>query len=70
MSRDQYLGDEGQHWHPHLMFFLPETSAMAWGAGVSGSPVLEGKDPGDHLTIFMIPLGKWSDGTLVHTGAH
>jgi hypothetical protein len=63
MSRDQYLGDAGKHWHPHLMFFLPETPALAWGAGLPGSPVIEGQDPEDHLTIFMVPVGKWSDGT-------
>jgi hypothetical protein len=63
MSRDQYLGDAGKHWHPHLMFFVPETSAMAWGAGLPGSPVIEAQEPEDHLTIFMIPVGKWSDGT-------
>lgn len=70
MSAQQYLGDAGKHWHPHLMFFVPETSAMAWGAGAQGSPVLEGKDPDDHLTVFMIPVGKWSDGTPEHAGAH
>ena len=43
---------------------------MAWGAGAPGSPVLEGKDPDDHLTVFMIPVGKWSDGTPEHAGAH
>jgi hypothetical protein len=63
MSRDGYLGDADGHWHPHLMFFLPQTSDMAWGAGVPGSPVLVGQDPADHLTVFLIPVEKWSDGT-------
>ena len=70
MSRDQYLGDAGKHWHPHLMFFLPETTAMAWGAGLPGSPVIEAQEPEDHLTIFMIPVGKWSDGTAAHSADH
>lgn len=70
MSRDQYLGDAAKHWHPHLMFFLPETTAMAWGAGLPGSPVIEGQEPEDHLTIFMIPVGKWSDGTAADSAAH
>jgi len=26
LSRDQYLSDANGHWHPHLMFFLPQTS--------------------------------------------
>lgn len=62
MSRDQYLGDAGKAWHPHLMFFVPETSDGAWGA-VNDSPVLVGQDPTNHLTIFLVPLSKWSDGT-------
>jgi hypothetical protein len=62
MSRDQYLGDAGKAWHPHLMFFVPETTDGAWGA-VTDSPVLVGQDPTNHLTIFLVPLSKWSDGT-------
>ncbi len=61
MSRDQYLGDAGKQWHPHLMFFVPETTDGAWGA-VTDSPVLVGQDPTNHLTVFLIPLTKWSDG--------
>ena len=67
MSRDAYLGDANGRWHPHLMFFLPQTSDMAWGAGLPGSPVLVGQDPSDHLTVFLIPVGKWSDGTAEHS---
>ncbi|MGA2415057.1 MAG: hypothetical protein ABSF59_11440 [Candidatus Sulfotelmatobacter sp.] len=63
MSRQQYLGDRGGHWHPHLMFFVPLTEASSWGADLPGSPILAAKDPADRLTIFMIPLPKWSDGT-------
>jgi hypothetical protein len=62
MSRNQYLGDEGKAWHPHLMFFVPQTSDGAWGA-LDASPVLVGQDPADHMTVFLVPLGKWSDGT-------
>jgi hypothetical protein len=42
MSRDRYLSDANGHWHPHLKFFLPQTSDMAWGAGLPGSPVRVG----------------------------
>lgn len=66
MSQDQYLGDAAGRWHPHLMFFLPQTSDMAWGAGLPGSPVLVGQDPADHLTVFLVPVDKWSDGTAEH----
>ncbi len=63
LSKEQYLDDKAGHWHPHLMFFVPQTDAQAWGADVKGSPVLSSEDAEDRLTVFMIPVGKWSDGT-------
>src|SRR5579884_2631841 len=31
LSKAQYLGDDDQHWHPHLMFYMPgEMNASAW----------------------------------------
>ena len=71
MSRQAYLGDANGHWHPHLMFFLPQTSDIAWGAGSQGSPILVDQDVADHLTVFMIPVQTWSDGTPeeVHTSS-
>jgi hypothetical protein len=63
LSPRQYLGDAAKRWHPHLMFFLPQTADIAWGAGLPGSPVLVGQDPEDRLTVFLVRVGKWSDGT-------
>jgi hypothetical protein len=63
LSKEQYLGDSARHWHPHLMFFLPESDAVTWGAGLPGSPIMESKDTQDRLTVFLIPVSKWSDGT-------
>ena len=63
MSKQGYLNDAAGHWQPHLMFFLPLTDATAWGADVPGSPVIADRDTLGRLTIFMIPVGKWSDGT-------
>jgi hypothetical protein len=63
MSKQQYLGDEGKRWHPHLMWFVSSESAMAWGANQPGSPVLASDDPEDRMTIFMVTLPNWSDGT-------
>jgi hypothetical protein len=66
MSKDQYLGDEGGHWHPHLMFHLPRAGAASWGANLPDSPVVvdtnhaQGPEP---ESIFMVPLDHWSDGT-------
>ena len=71
MSHQQYLGDEGGSWMPHLMFHVPRTDGAAWGANLPGSPVML---DGDHTevpepeTIFMVAAGKWSDGTpFVHS---
>jgi hypothetical protein len=63
MSKDGYLSDSGGHWHPHLMIFLPLTGAKTWGAGLSGSPVFVFEDPPEGLTVFMVPVVTWSDGT-------
>jgi hypothetical protein len=45
------------------MFFVPQTDDTTWGADLPGSPILASKDPEDRLTIFMVPVAKWSDGT-------
>jgi hypothetical protein len=63
MSKQQYLGDSGGHWHPHLMFFLPLTDPIAWGADQPGSPIIASKDVQGRMTVFMITVGHWSDGT-------
>jgi hypothetical protein len=65
MSKQQYLSDNGgQHgWHPHLMFFVPRTADAAWGANAKGSPVIAAQEVYDPVTIMMVPLSKWSDGT-------
>lgn len=66
LSKQGYLNDRVGRWHPHLMFFVPQTEAGTWGADLPGSPILASDDPQDRLTIFMIPVAKWSDGTADH----
>ncbi len=44
LSKQQYLGDSGGHWHPHLMFFMPLTESSAWGADLPGSPIFGAED--------------------------
>lgn len=64
LSKQQYLSDDNGHpWHPHVMFFAPTTDGGAWGADVKGSPVLSGPLT-SQITLFFIPVRKWSDGTL------
>ncbi|MGO4879766.1 MAG: hypothetical protein ACLP59_02960 [Bryobacteraceae bacterium] len=63
LSKQQYLGDRDVHWHPHLMFFVAGNAEKSWGANLPGSPVIAADDPEERLTIFLVWVGKWSDGT-------
>ena len=70
LSKQQYLNDEGMNWHPHLMFFIPGDIAKSWGANLPGSPVLAANDSEERVTIMMVPVGTWSDGTQAPPMAH
>jgi hypothetical protein len=64
MSKDGYLGDSQGHWHSHLMFHVPKAAAATWGANLQGSPVvLDDRPTPEPQTIFLVPVGHWSDGT-------
>jgi hypothetical protein len=63
MSKQQYLSDQDKSWHPHLMWFVHGDAAKNWGANLPGSPVLAANDPEDRMTIFLVWVGHWSDGT-------
>ena len=66
MSRAGHLNDAVGHYVPHLMFYFPLTDKASWGADLPDSPVSlnpqfqGGPEP---ITEFVIPVGKWSDGT-------
>jgi hypothetical protein len=63
------LGDGGHDEPPgpsHLMFYFPETDAAVWGAGLPGSPLLGITDPREHVTMFVVAVGQWSDGSDAH----
>ena len=63
LSKQGYLNDGVGHWHPHLMFFVPQADAQSWGANLADSPIIASEMPADRLTIFMVTVDKWSDGT-------
>lgn len=64
MSKEQYLNDAVGHWFPHLMFHIPKTDGVNWGANLQGSPVLlDTREVPEPETTFFVPMGKWSDGT-------
>jgi hypothetical protein len=62
MSVQGHLNEADGHWHPHVMFFVPRATAA--GANLPGSPLYaqEGDDT-DPVTIVMVPVRKWSDGS-------
>jgi hypothetical protein len=67
MSKDQYLND-GKHpnWMAHLMFYTPLMDGAVWGADFSNSPVMlnpQFNGAPEPIDVFMVPAGKWSDGT-------
>ena len=70
LSKEGHLGDRDGHWRPHLMFFVPQTDALIWGANLPNSPILAANDAQDRLTVFMIPVAKWSDGTAARADEH
>ena len=66
MSRAGYLNDALGHFVPHLMFYFPLTDKSSWGADLPDSPVTlnpQFRDGPEPITEFVIPVGKWSDGT-------
>ena len=67
MSRLSFLDDSAGHWVPHLMFYVPLTDHAAWGSDMPDTPVyLNDQFAGnpEPITVFMVPIGKWSDGIL------
>jgi hypothetical protein len=70
LSKQQYLSDEGMNWHPHVMFFVAGSAAKSWGADLPGSPIIASDDPEERFTIFMVLVGKWSDGTPAPQAMH
>jgi hypothetical protein len=73
LSKQQFTGEAVQHWHPHLMFFVPRTPPADWGANLPESPVIGVEDAEDHMTIYLIPVRQWSDGSADHeamAGSH
>jgi hypothetical protein len=70
LSKQSYLSDRDGRWHPHVMIFTPLTDPKAWGANLPGSPVFGAEDTPGRLTVFLIPVGKWSDGTDAPSDDH
>jgi hypothetical protein len=66
MSKKAYLTDRDDHNLCHLMIYAPLTDRSSWGADLEGSPVMFGgqfQGAPEPITLFLVPVAKWSDGT-------
>lgn len=70
MSKNQYLGDAGKAWYPHLMLYAPKADGAqdgeSWGANRQGSPVVfdsSHRVNPEPWTLFFVPVSHWSDGS-------
>jgi hypothetical protein len=73
MSHDQRLGDGTGPWVPHLMFYVPKMDTAAWGSDLPGAPVfLNAQFNGapEPVTVFMVEVNEWSDGTPLNMTKH
>ena len=63
MGKQGYGGASAPHWPPHLMFFYSDIEPAIWGANLPGSPITGIAAPAEHLTQFVIPTQRYSDGS-------
>ncbi|MFZ0284672.1 MAG: hypothetical protein WAL32_05535 [Terriglobales bacterium] len=63
MSKQTDFGPVYGHGGPHLMFYFPRMDGVTWGAELPGSPVIVHQDTPEPVTVFVIPMSKWADGT-------
>ncbi len=66
MSKQGYLNDAAGHWVPHLMFYFPRAQGATWGADLPGAPPMlnpQFLESPEALSVLMVPVTHWSDGT-------
>lgn len=69
MSEGGYLNDVIRGpWRPHVMFFEAGPPAAKWGANLAGSPLFADSTNYRPVTIFMVVVPRWSNGTWAGRG--
>ena len=64
LSKHGYISDAAAGpWLPHVMFFVQNGQAAAWGAGAEGSPIIGADASPIEPTILIVPVRSWSDGS-------
>jgi len=65
LSKSGYVSDDAAGpWLPHLMFYVPRGQAEVWGAAEAGSPIIRHDGSDIEASILLIPVRRWSDGSL------
>ncbi|HEX5461703.1 MAG TPA: hypothetical protein VFX20_17200 [Steroidobacteraceae bacterium] len=65
MSKRGYLNDTAAGpWYPHIMTFALGAEPAAWGANSTDSPIAADDTNYKPVTIFMVFVPAWSDGTV------
>lgn len=70
MAKGGTINDAAGHWHPHVMFYTPRTDDASWGANLPGSPTVADSTNVENITIFMVIVPNWSDGTPAPIHGH
>ena len=73
MSKQQFLNDGAHAWVPHLMFYFPRADGATWGADLAGAPPMlnpQFQSSSEQISVLMVPVTHWSDGTPAPGDAH
>jgi hypothetical protein len=73
MSKQQFLDDNAHSWMPHLMFYFPRAAAANWGAGLTGAPPIlnpQFQESAEAISVIIVPVSHWSDGTPAPMRGH
>jgi hypothetical protein len=66
LSKQAWLSDREPHSLAHMMFYTPLMDSANWGADKPDSPVFQlpqFRGAPEPIDVFIVPTGKWSDGT-------
>jgi len=66
LSKQAWLNDREPHSLAHLMIYTPLMDKANWGADKPDTPVAllsQFRGAPEPIDVFIVPTGKWSDGT-------
>ena len=66
MSKQEYLNDKAQQLGAASHVLFPARAGATWGADLPGAPPMlnpQFQDSPEALSVIMVPVTHWSDGT-------